>query len=71
MLTSPLPRVPTVVATILILHRLLLRFPGPLLAVIGAMAASAAFNFSAHGITVIGPVAAGLPLTRDTGCALG
>src|SRR5499426_1607870 len=50
-----------VVATILILHRLLPRSPGPLLAVVGAVAASAAFNFSAHGITVIGPVAAGLP----------
>src|SRR5262245_49214187 len=50
-----------VVATILILLRLLLRSPGPLLVVVGALAASAAFNFSAHGITVIGPVAAGLP----------
>src|SRR5215467_8920026 len=42
-----------VVATILILHRLLPRSPGPLLAVVGAVAASAAFNFSAHGIAVI------------------
>ena len=50
-----------VVATILILHRLSPGLPGPLFAVIGAVAASAAFNFSAHGITVIGPVAAGLP----------
>src|SRR5262247_1328042 len=50
-----------VVAIILILHHLAPRVPGPLLAVVGAVAASAAFNFSAHGITVIGPVAAGLP----------
>src|SRR5215472_7781635 len=50
-----------VVAVILILHHLAPRWPGPLFAVIGAVSASAAFNFSAQGITVIGPVAAGLP----------
>src|SRR5215831_11326434 len=50
-----------VVATILILHRLSPRLPGPLFAVVGAVAASAAFNFSARGITVIGPLAGGLP----------
>jgi len=50
-----------VVAAILILHHLAPRWPGPLFAVIGAVSASAAFNFSAQGITVIGPVAAGLP----------
>src|SRR5215510_406862 len=50
-----------VVAIILILHHLAPRWPGPLFAVVGAVSASAAFNFSAQGITVIGPVAAGLP----------
>src|SRR5262249_61553477 len=50
-----------VVATILILRRLSPRLPGPLFAVVGAVAASAAFNFSARGITVIGPLAGGLP----------
>ena len=33
----------------------------PLFAVVGAIAASAAFDFSGHGIAVIGPVAGGLP----------
>jgi SulP family sulfate permease len=50
-----------IVATTLILRRLSPRLPGPLFAVIAAVAASAAFNFSAHGIKVIGPVAGGLP----------
>jgi len=50
-----------IVATTLILRCLSPRLPGPLFAVIAAVAASAAFNFSAHGIKVIGPVAGGLP----------
>ena len=50
-----------VVAIILILPHVSPRLPGPFLAVVGAVAASAAVNFSAHGIAVIGPVAAGLP----------
>jgi high affinity sulfate transporter 1 len=51
----------TVVAVVLIFRRLAPRLPGPLFAVVGAVTASAAFDFSAHGITVIGPVAGGLP----------
>ena len=43
------------------LPRLAPRLPGPLFAVVGAIAASAAFDFSGHGIAVIGPVAGGLP----------
>jgi SulP family sulfate permease len=50
-----------VVAVVLLCRGLAPRLPGPLFAVVGAVAASAAFDFSAHGITVIGPVAAGLP----------
>ncbi|MFO1476250.1 MAG: SulP family inorganic anion transporter [Verrucomicrobiota bacterium] len=50
-----------IVAVILFCRRFLPRAPGPLIAVAGAVAASAAFNFSAHGITVLGPVAGGLP----------
>ena len=50
-----------VVAFILLCHRLVPRCPGALLAVIGTVAASAAFNFSGHGIRVVGPVAGGLP----------
>ena len=50
-----------VVAVVLICRGLAPRLPGPLFAVVGAVAASAAFDFSAHGISVIGPVAGGLP----------
>src|SRR5208337_1340382 len=40
------------------------KVPGPLIAVAGAIAASATWNFAGHGITVIGPVAGGLPHLR-------
>src|SRR5215472_789459 len=50
-----------VVATILILHRLLSRFPGPLIAVVGAVAASSLYDFAGHGIRVVGAVPSGLP----------
>lgn len=51
----------TAVAVVLICRRFAPRLPGPLFAVVIAVATSAAFNFSARGITVIGPIAAGLP----------
>ena len=50
-----------VVAIVLACRALAPRLPGPLFAVVGAVAASAAFDFSGHGIAVIGPVAGGLP----------
>ncbi len=37
------------------------RIPGPLIAVVGAIGASSAFDFAKHGIETIGPVAGGLP----------
>jgi len=37
------------------------RVPGPLIAVVGAIAASAAYDFAGRGIRVIGPVPGGLP----------
>jgi SulP family sulfate permease len=37
------------------------KFPAPLIAVAAAIAASARWNFAAHGITIIGPVIGGLP----------
>ena len=37
------------------------KVPGPLIAVAGAIAASAAWNFAGHGITIVGPVVGGLP----------
>jgi len=50
-----------VAALVLLLHRFAPRFPGTLLAVVGTVAASAIFDFSGHGIQVIGSVAGGLP----------
>ena len=50
-----------VVAGVFTLSRFAPRVPGPLIAVVGSVAASAAWDFAAHGIAVIGPVASGLP----------
>lgn len=50
-----------VVGIILVLRRIAPRLPGPLFAVAGAIAASAAFNFSGHGIALIPPIIEGLP----------
>jgi MFS superfamily sulfate permease-like transporter len=50
-----------VVALVLLTYRFVPRFPGALLAVVGAVAASAAFHFSGHGIQVVGPIAGGPP----------
>jgi SulP family sulfate permease len=49
------------VVTLLLFRRFAPRVPGPLTVVAGAMAASALWDFSGHGIAVIGPVAGGLP----------
>ncbi|MBV8630954.1 MAG: SulP family inorganic anion transporter [Silvibacterium sp.] len=51
----------TVLGIILALRRLAPKAPGALIAVVGAIAASARWNFSAHGIAAIGPVQGGLP----------
>jgi sulfate permease, SulP family len=53
-----------VVAVVLACRRFAPRLPGPLLAVVGAVVASAAFDFSGQGIAVIGPLAGGLPRIR-------
>lgn len=50
-----------VVLCVLMLHRAAPRLPGPLFAVVGAIVASAAFDFPGRGIPVIGVVPAGLP----------
>ncbi len=50
-----------VVAGILICDWLAPKFPASLIAVAGAIAASAVWDFASHGIAVIGPVAGGLP----------
>jgi SulP family sulfate permease len=49
------------VAGVLALGRFAPRVPGPLIAVAGAISASAVWNFAARGIAIIGPVAGGLP----------
>jgi len=51
----------TVLVLILGLRRLSPKVPGPMIAVIGAIAASAWWHFAARGVLVIGPVAGGLP----------
>jgi SulP family sulfate permease len=50
-----------VAAAILLGNRLIPHIPLPFVAVLGSIAASAAFQFSAHGIATIGPVPGGLP----------
>jgi len=50
-----------VAAAILLGNRVIPRIPLPLVAVLGSIAASAAFDFAAQGIAVIGPVPGGLP----------
>ena len=51
----------TVLVTVFFLRRFAPRIPGPLLAIVGATAASATWHFALHGIAIIGPVAGGLP----------
>jgi sulfate permease, SulP family len=50
-----------VLATIFLFDRFLPKFPGALLAVIGAIIASWLFNFADRGVTVVGTVPGGLP----------
>ena len=50
-----------VVIGVVLLDRFAPRIPGALIAVVAAMAASAAWNFAGQGIGVIGPIAGGLP----------
>src|SRR5262249_23595746 len=53
-----------VVAVLFACRALAPRLPGPLVVVVGAVVASAAFDFSRQGIAVIGPVPGGLPHLR-------
>jgi MFS superfamily sulfate permease-like transporter len=50
-----------VLAIVFLLRRFAPAVPGPLLAVVGATAASAILDFAAHGISTVGPVIGGLP----------
>ncbi len=51
----------SVLAFVLLLRHFVPKIPGALVAVVGAIAASAEWNFARHGIATIGPVAGGLP----------
>ncbi|PQV49803.1 SulP family inorganic anion transporter [Paraburkholderia sp. BL21I4N1] len=53
-----------VVVAILVCKRFLPRAPVPLFAVVAGIAASDIYGFAAHGISVLGPVAGGLPPLR-------
>jgi sulfate permease, SulP family len=63
----PNVHLPTVVISAVVLtgvfafNRFAPKVPAPLIAVAGAIAASAAWDFSGHGISVVGPVVGGLP----------
>jgi SulP family sulfate permease len=60
----PLPTVAissVVVIGVFAFHRFAPKFPGSLIAVAGAIAASATWDFAGHGIAIIGPVVGGLP----------
>lgn len=50
-----------VIACILISRRISPMLPGPLMAVVGAIAVSGVFDFAGRGIQVIGPINGGLP----------
>ena len=50
-----------VVTGIFALRRFVPKAPGALIAVAGAIAASAAWDFAGHGIAIVGPVVGGLP----------
>jgi sulfate permease, SulP family len=51
----------SVLAFVFLLRRFAPKVPGALVAVVAAIAASAAWNFAGHGIATIGPVVGGLP----------
>src|SRR5580658_1988042 len=51
----------TLLGFVLVLRRFAPKLPGALVAVVAAIAASAALDFPRHGIATIGPVAGGLP----------
>jgi len=50
-----------IVVLILLSHRFTPRLPGPLFAVVGAIAASAYFHWDQHGVRLLGTVPSGLP----------
>lgn len=61
MKVAPLCLAGAVVAIVLVLRKMAPLLPGPLFAVVGVIAASAAFDFSGHGVAVIERVTGGPP----------
>jgi len=51
----------SVLVIIMLFDKFFPKFPGALLAVIGAIIASGMFDFASRGVTVVGPVPSGLP----------
>lgn len=51
----------TVIVVYWVLHRISAKIPASLIAVVGAVAASAIWNFTGYGIAIVGPVTGGLP----------
>ena len=51
----------TVVVSVFAFHWLAPKVPGPLIAVVCAITASVVWDFAGHGVTIVGPVAGGLP----------
>ena len=49
-------------AVLLLLSRFAPKVPGPLVAMVGGIACSAAFGFAGHGIKMLGAIPAGLPV---------
>src|SRR5215469_7923692 len=50
-----------IVLTMFVSARFAPKLPGPLIAVVAAIAASETWNFAARGVVIVGPVAGGLP----------
>ncbi len=50
-----------VIATLIVFERWIKAIPGGLVAVVGAIAISWAFDLESHGVSVLGPVPSGLP----------
>ena len=50
-----------VIATLIVFERWIKAIPGGLVAVVGAIVVSAAFDLQSHGVSILGPVPSGLP----------
>jgi high affinity sulfate transporter 1 len=51
----------SVIVVLVVFERWIKAIPGGLVAVVGAIAASYAFDLSSHGVSILGPVPSGLP----------